>query len=294
MAYKQGNSKGIIVNDGKIIKNFIVCGINVEQALANISNTWQYGFFNAIYVPCKIDDISQSDIECLKRPEDLNLIFVDNDLYAMKRMINYISHLQANHENVDILSIVIVDSTEQELNDELACLHLEIKAMTSTSYTHTNHCKSKAIESLIATYNHLYCGFAISCIEFMDFNSVIKAGYYFESTEMTVTRASELPFAVYKAFDNICGTVGKAAVLKGVSLIIISNDDFSVPLFSACSTMIEGCFKDDINFICNSNLQSNNEHSIHLSLVFDKSDDEVILSKNELLDIPMFIKNKLS
>ncbi|AOW76267.1 hypothetical protein A3Q34_04970 [Colwellia sp. PAMC 20917] len=279
------------MNDGKLTKNFIACGRNAEQALTNMNNDWQYDFFEAIYVPHQLGlNVSQLDIDKLKRIEDVNLIVIDNEIDAIKRLMKYIDYLNKNHGGVEVIGIIIVDSVELPLSDELNNLHKELKTITSAAFLHVNQCQPKMIESLIAMYNHVSCGFAIACVEFSDIYSSLEAGYYFEASKITVTTVNELPLAVFQVFVNIRNVSIELGEAKGFSLVVTAKDDFSVDLFEACSAMLKGCINKDIDFVFNTNIQPSNEYSIHLGAVFNKSHNKKIMNKNELLDIPKFLR----
>jgi hypothetical protein len=259
------------MNDGKLTKTFIGVGKNSEYALLNTEKNWHHGFFQSMTVNFNQDlSISQENIEQLRHANNVNFIIIDNDISTIKKTIEFFRLFKATYGEVDILGIVIVDSLNTVFNDDWIELHKQLQAITSAGFMHVNYCPPETIESLISMYNHMFCGFSIACAEFSDVYTILSSGYHFDASQVTVSTTDELPFAVYQAFDNIRYSIGELTELQGFSLIIISDDEFSLSLFEACSNMLKGCINTDVEFISSTNIKERNKHSIQLGAVFNK------------------------
>lgn len=281
------------MNDGQIAKTFIASGANSERALTNFSNDWEHGFVEAIYVPHQSsEDVSAVAVDKPKFAKEFNLMVIDNEAVAIKRAIEYISHVNKTCSGVEVLGIMIIDPIDSSLNEELVGLHQKIKEITSAYFIQENHCTPMMIESLIAMYAHLYCGFSITCLEVQDLSDTLKSGYHFEASQVAATTVFELPFAVYQAAEKISLNANKLSKVEGLVLVIVSNEEFTdLSVFTACVDILKGYAHKDINIVFHTNIQPENTHSIHLGAVFKELRvKEQHIKADTTLDIPEFLK----
>lgn len=259
------------MNDGKLPKNFIACGKNTETALANINKHWKYGFFNADYVPDQLNcNVNKIDIEKLKKgngPNGANILIIDNKIDTVKRVIEYLNYINNNYGYVQILCVVLIDEVESDISKELKQLHTQLEIISSSSMIHLNRCKLNMIEPLINIYNHLFCGFSIICTDFSDVYNVLNAGLNFEASIVSANNVDELPSALHQAFSNICSL--KLDDLKGISLTIVANNDFTVDLFEICGNLLKDKINEDVEFVYNTNIEEDNDNFILLGATFN-------------------------
>ena len=155
-----------------------------------------------------------------------------------------------------------------------------------------NQCTPKMIESLIAMYGHLYCGFSITCLELQNLSDTLKSGSHFEASQVAATTVSELPFAVYQAAENIRLVANEFSKVEGLVLVIVSNEELvDLSILMACVDMLRGFSRKDINVVYHTNIQPENTHSIHLGAVFKELRvKEQHIKADTTLDIPEFLK----
>ncbi len=285
------------MNDGLITKTFIASGTNSERALANFNNNWVHGFVEAIYVPHQSsEDASAMEVDKpkLTLAKCLNLMLIDNDAAAIKRALEYIYHVNQVCNGVEVLGILMVDTIDSTLNEELISLHEEIKKVTAATFIQVNHCSPIMIESLIAMYAHLYCGFSITCLDLQDLSDTLSSGYFFEASQVAATTVFELPFAVYQAAENISLVANEFSKVEGLVLVIVSNEEFAdLSVFTACVDMLRGFAQKDINVVFHTNIQPENSHSIQLGAVFKELRAEELNkadTSGDTLDIPEFLR----
>ncbi len=281
------------MNDGLVTKTFIASGENSERALTNFSNDWEHGFVEAIYVPHQSsEDVSAVEVDKPKFAKEFNLMVIDNEAVAIKRVIEYFSHVNQACSEIEVLGIMMVDPIDSSLNEELAGLHEKIKEVTSACFIQVNQCTPMMIESLIAMYAHLYCGFSITCLEVQDLSDTLKSGYHFEASQVAATTVFELPFAVYQAAENISLVANEFSKVEGLVLVIVSNEELvDLSILMACVDMLRGFAQKDINVVFHTNIQPENTHSIHLGAVFKELRvKEQLIKTDTTLDIPEFLK----
>lgn len=282
------------MNDGQITKTFIASGENQESALANFNNNWHHGFVESVYVRHQ-PNASAVAIDEPKLAKGFNLMVIDNEATAIKRAIEYISHVNQISVDVEVLGIMLVDSINSTLSEELVGLHEKIKEVTLTSFIQVNQCEPMMIESLIAMYAHLYCGFSITCLDLEDLSNTLQSGCYFEASKVAATTVFELPFAVYQATENISLVANEFSKVEGLVLVIVSNEELvDLSVLTACVDMLKGFAHKDINVIFHTNIQPENTHSIHLGAVFKElrvKEQPVKEDMNDkTLDIPEFMR----
>jgi hypothetical protein len=284
------------MNDGLVTKTFIASGENSERALTNFNNDWDHGFVETVYVPHQsIEDVSAVEFDKPKLAKGFNLMVIDNEAPAIKRAIEYISHVNQAWSGMEVLGIIMVDPIDSTLNEELVGLHEEIKEVTSAYFIQTNQCSPKMIESLIAMYAHLYCGFSITCLELQDLSDTLKSGSHFEASHVAATTILELPFAAYQAAENIRLVANEFSKVEGLVLVIVSNEELvDLSILMACVDMLRGFARKDINVVFHTNIQPKNTHSIHLGAVFKelRANEQLIKTDTHdtTLDIPDFLR----
>jgi len=263
------------MNNGMCTKHFISCGKNTLKSMTKITDKWKHGYFDVIDINLELDSsFSQRNIDKLKQDNDdnWNFIAIDNDETAFRRMIEYISYFNQNYGGVEVLAILIVDSTESPISAEMNKLHEDLKQVACTDFIHVHKCKANMIGSLVAMYNHLFCGFTLACVDFADVFYTLNAGCHFQASQVTAKAANELPLAVFETISSIPRITNRAYELKCLSMVIISNNDFSISLYEACNAILRGCIAGELNvsYVSNINMQLNNEHYILIGAVFDK------------------------
>jgi hypothetical protein len=284
------------MNDGQVTKTFIASGKNSERALTNFNNDWEHGFVETIYVPHQSsENISAVEVDNPKLAKGFNLMVIDNEAAAIKRAIEYISHINQKCSGIEVLGIMMVDPLDSTLSEELVGLHEKIKEATSACFIQVNQCTPMMIESLIAMYAHLYCGFSISCIELQDLSDTLKSGYYFEASKVAAATVFELPFAAYQAADKISIAANEFSKVEGLVLVIVSNGEFTdLSVFTACVDILKGFAHEDINLVFHTNIQPENAHSIHLGAVFKELRVKELpveeQANDKTLDIPEFLR----
>jgi len=284
------------MNDGQITKTFIASGNNSEKALINLKDSWDHGFVEAIYVPHQPSDNFRSiELDEPKLSKDFNFMVIDNEASAIKRAIEYISHVHHTSIGVEILGIILVDSINSTFSEELVGLHEKITEITSASFVQVNQCEPMMIQSLIAMYAHLYCGFSITCLELQDLFSTLNSGYYFQASKVTATTVFELPYAVHQAADNIRLAANGFSKAQGLALVIISNEELvDLSVLTACVDILKGIVQKEINLVFHTNIQALNSPSILLGASFS----ELTIKKQPVnkrendntLDIPSFMR----
>jgi hypothetical protein len=281
------------MNDGQVTKAFITSGENSERALSNFNNDWDHGFVETVYVPHQSsEDVSAVEFDKPKLAKGFNLMVIDNEAAAIKRAIEYISHVNQAWAGMEVLCIIMVDPIDSSLNEELVGLHEEIKEVTSAYFIQVNQCSPKMIESLIAMYAHLYCGFSITCLELQDLSDTLKSGCHFEASQVAATTVFELPYAVYQAAEKISHVANEFSKVEGLVLVIVSNEEFTdLSIFTACVDILKGYAHKDINIVFHTNIQPENTHSVHLGAVFKELRvKEQHIKDDTTLDIPEFLK----
>lgn len=284
------------MNDGLITKTFIASGANSERALANFNRNWEYYFVEVIYVSHQlVRENSAVEVDKQKLADSYNFMLIDNEVPAIRHALEYIYHVNQVCNGVEVLGIMMVDTVDSPLNEELVGLHAEIKKVTAAYFIQVHQCSPTMIECLIAMYAHLYCGFSFICLELQDLSDTLSSGYYFEASQVAATTILELPFAVYKAAENISLVANKFSKVEGLVLVIVSNLEFAdLSVLTACVDILRGFAQKDINLVFHTNIQPENNHSILLGAVFEELHAEELnkaVTSGNTLDMPEFLRS---
>lgn len=283
-------------NDGLVTKTFISSGIYSEKALTNFTNDWDHDFVETIYVLQQLsEEASDLKTDTSKLANDLIFMVIDNETTSIGRAINYFNHANQICGGIEITGIILVDVIDSPVSEELTNLQEEVNEITSAYFMQVNHCDPIMIESLLAMYAHLYCGYSINCLEIQDLANTLKSGYYFEAAKVTAKTDFELPFAAYQAIQNISMTTNKLFELEGIALVIIANEHLpNLSLLSACQDILLGFANKDLKIAIHTNVQPGNALAIHLGAVFQKRSAREKANEKSAnhptLDMPDFLK----
>ncbi len=148
------------------------------------------------------------------------------------------------------------------------------------------------VELLIASYANLHCGFSMACAGMKDLFETLGLGYHFEASESTAKAIPELPFAVYQAAQEIIHVANDSSKVKGLVLVIISNEVIAdLSILMACRDILRGIAKKEINVVIHTNIKPGNALSIHLSAAFNElRNEEKTYDVDTVSGIPEFLK----
>jgi len=246
------------MNDGKINKMFLGCGLLAERNLAQLQGSWSYGYFNSgVLNDWRLHSIDRD----IKREDQPILgIVIDAEELALTNALNTIKN-SPRFDRIDL--VVFIESETKQISHVEKELILAIEDTLDCNLIQRFKSHSKNILLLLDLYANLLCGYSPFCIDHVDIVSSFNKGDVYKATQMTMESFDDLNKGIYHMVNSL-GLSQNEINCTVVAVLTITGDikQWDVNIYDSYITIFRSLFPCETVIIPNHNLQDDDHKPI--------------------------------
>ena len=251
------------MNDGKISKIFLGCGLLSEKNLAAIQGSWPYGYFNS----GALNDWQRLYlVECNSGSEDQPIIgiIIDTEELALTNALNTIKEF---HQHVLIDLVVFIENETKQITHVEEELILAIEDTLNCNLIQRFKSNSKNILFLLDMYANLQCGFSPFCIDLVDVVSTFNKGKLYTATQVTMESFNDMSKTIYQMVNNLGLSKDEISYMEGAVLTITGDiKQWDIDTAELYFATFRSLFPSEAVIIFNHNLH-NRDHKPIASII---------------------------